>query len=115
MSLMCRKRRHKSSQSFKDARSGMHNLLIHDAIWGFYDLWGSEILRQLLMFPLKFKARTGRLSRGGKEQLQPISLGNGNLNWKKDSVKPLQDQRAAAPTRNAMFLRAKAHPELLKD
>lgn len=62
--------------------------------------------QQLLMFPIKFKAHTGRLSGGSKGKLQAISSGTWDLNWKKPSAEPLQDQRAATATETEMFLGA---------
>lgn len=100
---MSRKRRYKSSYSFQDAKSRMCHLL---HTWCYSGTKEIEISWQLLMFPIKFKARTGRLSGGSKGQLQPISSGNRDLNWKKVSAEPLQDQRAATATGTEMLLGA---------
>lgn len=76
----------------------------------------TEILQQLLMFPIKFKAQTERLPEGSKGQLHFISSGNGKMSWKKESAELLKDQRTARAPGMEILLRAWAkYPQLLKD
>jgi len=100
---MSRKRRHKLSRIFKDAKSRMCNLL-HTLCYS--RTKEIEISWQLLVFPIKFKAHIGRLSGRSKAQLQLISPENEDLDWKKNLAEPLQDQRATAATGMEMLLRA---------
>lgn len=88
---MSLKIRHKSSYSIKDPKPGMCNLLHPLCYSGTKEI---EILWQLLMFPIKFKAHTGRLRRK-QGVIATYFPGQQGPELEKDRAEPLQDQKEA--------------------